>query len=47
MHQAQCKIELIGEGAGLLDRMEDAVLAVNPDLWLGGLLLAVLINWLV
>lgn len=46
MHQAQHRIEMIGEATGLLDRIEDAVLSVNPDLWLGGLLLVVLVSWL-
>lgn len=47
MHQTQCQIELFKQDAALLDRMENAVLSVNPDLWLCGALLAALVNWLV
>lgn len=46
MRQAQQQLEMIGEGTDLMDRVEDAVVSVNPDLWLAGLVLAVLINWL-
>lgn len=31
---------------GLLDRIEDAVLRVHPDIWLGGLVLAALAHFL-
>ncbi|MBJ7415314.1 MAG: hypothetical protein ACT6Q8_07430 [Niveispirillum sp.] len=46
MRQAQQQLEMITEGTDLMDRVEDAVLSVHPDLWLAGLMLAVLINWL-
>ncbi len=46
MRQAQQQLEMIAEGTDLMDRVEDAVLSVHPDLWLAGLVLAVLINWL-
>lgn len=46
MRQAQQQFEMIGEATDPMDRIEDAVLSVNPDLWLAGLMLAVLINWL-
>jgi len=34
------------EQPALMDRIEDAVLSVNPDFWLGSLLVAVLTVWL-
>lgn len=34
------------EATALLDRVEDAVLSVNPDLWLAALLLVIAISWL-
>lgn len=46
MRQAQQQIEMISEGSDLMDQVEDAVLSIHPDLWLAGLMLAVLINWL-
>lgn len=46
MRQAQQQFEVITDGPDLMDRVEDAVLRVNPDLWLAGLVLVVLINWL-
>lgn len=29
----------------MMDRIEDAVLRINPDLWLGGLMLCTLAPW--
>ncbi len=46
MRQAQQQFEMISEGKDLMDRVEDAVLSVHPDLWLAGLAMAMLINWL-
>ncbi len=46
MRQAQQQFEMISEGTDLMDRVEDAVLSIHPDLWLAGLVMAVLINWL-
>lgn len=46
MRQTQSQIEATDSDMALLDRVEDAVSSVNPDLWLGALLLAVLASWL-
>ncbi|MFV3128816.1 hypothetical protein [Niveispirillum sp. KHB5.9] len=40
------QMETMGDEAVLLDRVEDAVLSVHPDLWLGALALVLAINWL-
>lgn len=46
MRQAQGCMESIEEATVLLDRVEDAVLSVHPDLWLCALLLVTAISWL-
>ncbi|MBP7338897.1 hypothetical protein [Niveispirillum sp.] len=46
MHHMQSQTDGIDDKAALLDRVEDALLSVNPDLWLVALLLAVGISWL-
>ncbi len=46
MHQRQSQMDRIGEETVLVDRVEDALLSVNPDLWLVALLLVVGISWL-
>jgi len=46
MRHAQQQFEMISEGTDLMDRVEDAVLRVHPDLWLAGLAMAMLINCL-
>ncbi|MFY8096005.1 MAG: hypothetical protein ACOVN0_21220 [Niveispirillum sp.] len=46
MHQRPSQMDRIGEETVLVDRVEDALLSVNPDLWLVALLLVVGISWL-
>lgn len=46
MHQMQGQRDGIVEDLALVDRVEDALLSVNPDLWLVALLLVVGISWI-
>lgn len=46
MRQVQSGMDGMNEETALLDRVEDAVLRVNPDLFLAALLLVVAISWL-
>lgn len=46
MHQMRGQSDGIGQDMALLDRVEDALVSVNPDLWLVALLLVVGISWL-
>lgn len=46
MRQMQGRMDGIDEETALLDRVEDALVRVNPDLWLGALLLVVAMSWL-
>ncbi|WP_165772180.1 hypothetical protein [Niveispirillum lacus] len=46
MDRMQGQIDRISDETALMDRIEDALLSVNPDLWLAALVLVVAISWL-